>query len=72
MIAPDMATMLAFVFTDAPIAAPALQRCSSDGVDRHLQCRHRRRRHLDLRHAAGVCHRRAARAPRIAAPAIRA
>lgn len=25
MIAPDMATMLAFVFTDAPLAAPALQ-----------------------------------------------
>jgi glutamate N-acetyltransferase / amino-acid N-acetyltransferase len=25
MLAPDMATMLAFVFTDAPIAAPALQ-----------------------------------------------
>lgn len=25
MIAPDMATMLSFVFTDAPIAAPALQ-----------------------------------------------
>ena len=25
MIAPDMATMLAFVFTDAPIAAPAMQ-----------------------------------------------
>ncbi len=25
MIAPDMATMLAFVFTDAPVAAPALQ-----------------------------------------------
>jgi glutamate N-acetyltransferase/amino-acid N-acetyltransferase len=25
MIAPDMATMLAFVFTDAPIAAPVLQ-----------------------------------------------
>ena len=25
MIAPDMATMLAFVFTDAAIAAPALQ-----------------------------------------------
>src|SRR5439155_4763097 len=25
MIAPDMATLLAFVFTDAPIAAPALQ-----------------------------------------------
>jgi glutamate N-acetyltransferase/amino-acid N-acetyltransferase len=25
MIAPDMATMLSFVFTDAPVAAPALQ-----------------------------------------------
>ncbi len=25
MIAPDMATMLSFVFTDAPIAAPVLQ-----------------------------------------------
>ena len=25
MIAPDMATMLSFVFTDAPIAAPLLQ-----------------------------------------------
>ena len=32
MIAPDMATMLAFIFTDAPIAAPALQRLLADGV----------------------------------------
>ena len=32
MIAPDMATMLAFVFTDAPIAAPALQAMLSKGV----------------------------------------
>ena len=32
MIAPDMATMLAFVFTDAPIAAPALQALLSRGV----------------------------------------
>jgi glutamate N-acetyltransferase / amino-acid N-acetyltransferase len=32
MIAPDMATMLAFVFTDAPIAAPALQRLLAAGV----------------------------------------
>jgi glutamate N-acetyltransferase/amino-acid N-acetyltransferase len=32
MIAPDMATMLAFVFTDAPIAAPALQALLRDGV----------------------------------------
>jgi glutamate N-acetyltransferase/amino-acid N-acetyltransferase len=32
MIAPDMATMLSFVFTDAPIAAPALQAILSDAV----------------------------------------
>jgi glutamate N-acetyltransferase/amino-acid N-acetyltransferase len=32
MIAPDMATMLSFVFTDAPIAAPALQKLLTDGV----------------------------------------
>ncbi len=32
MIAPDMATMLAFVFTDAPIAAPALQALLKSGV----------------------------------------
>ena len=32
MIAPDMATMLAFVFTDAPIAAPVLQGLLSAGT----------------------------------------
>jgi glutamate N-acetyltransferase/amino-acid N-acetyltransferase len=32
MIAPDMATLLAFVFTDAPIAAPALQSLLARGV----------------------------------------
>jgi glutamate N-acetyltransferase/amino-acid N-acetyltransferase len=32
MIAPDMATMLSFIFTDAPISAPALQKLLSDGV----------------------------------------
>jgi glutamate N-acetyltransferase / amino-acid N-acetyltransferase len=32
MIAPDMATMLSFVFTDAPIAAPALQALVSRSV----------------------------------------
>jgi glutamate N-acetyltransferase/amino-acid N-acetyltransferase len=32
MIAPDMATMLSFVFTDAPIAAPALQAIVSASV----------------------------------------
>jgi glutamate N-acetyltransferase/amino-acid N-acetyltransferase len=34
MIAPDMATMLSFVFTDAPIAAPALQALLGKAVDR--------------------------------------
>ncbi len=32
MIAPDMATMLSFVFTDAPISAPVLQKLLSEGV----------------------------------------
>jgi glutamate N-acetyltransferase/amino-acid N-acetyltransferase len=32
MIAPDMATMLSFIFTDAAIAAPALRSLLSDGV----------------------------------------
>jgi glutamate N-acetyltransferase/amino-acid N-acetyltransferase len=32
MIAPDMATMLSFVFTDAPIGARALQALLADGV----------------------------------------
>lgn len=32
MIAPDMATMLAFIFTDAPITAPALQAMLSKSV----------------------------------------
>src|SRR5882757_6750067 len=32
MIAPDMGTMLAFVFTDAPITAPVLQALLKDGV----------------------------------------
>ena len=33
MIAPDMATMLSFVFTDAPITAPALQSLLKAGVE---------------------------------------
>jgi glutamate N-acetyltransferase/amino-acid N-acetyltransferase len=33
MIAPDMATMLAFVVTDAAVPAPALQRLLTEGVD---------------------------------------
>ena len=34
MIAPDMATMLSFVVTDAPIARAVLQALLSDGVDK--------------------------------------
>ena len=52
MIAPDMATMLSFIATDAPIAAPVLQALLSAGVGKTLQRRHRRQRHLDQRHAA--------------------
>jgi glutamate N-acetyltransferase/amino-acid N-acetyltransferase len=33
MIAPDMATMLSFIFTDAPISASALQSLLKDGVE---------------------------------------
>ncbi len=64
MIAPDMATMLAFVFTDAPIAAPVLQAMLSKSVQALLQRHHRRQRHLDLRHAAAVRHRRGGKARR--------
>ena len=64
MIAPDMATMLSFVATDAPIAAPVLQALLSRGVGQDLQRGHRRQRHLDQRHAAAVRHRRGGQARR--------
>jgi glutamate N-acetyltransferase/amino-acid N-acetyltransferase len=38
MIAPDMATMLAFVFTDAAIGAPALQAALTAATDRSFNC----------------------------------
>eukprot|EP01037_Dinobryon_pediforme_P002639 gene2639-biopygen1549 len=38
MIAPDMATMLCFIATDAKIPAAALQRMLSKGVDRSFNC----------------------------------
>jgi glutamate N-acetyltransferase/amino-acid N-acetyltransferase len=38
MIAPDMATMLSFVFTDAGIAAPVLQTLLSAGTERSFNC----------------------------------
>jgi glutamate N-acetyltransferase/amino-acid N-acetyltransferase len=38
MIAPDMATMLCFIFTDAKIPARALQAMLAQGVDRSFNC----------------------------------
>ncbi|MGL1465694.1 bifunctional ornithine acetyltransferase/N-acetylglutamate synthase, partial [Vibrio parahaemolyticus] len=38
MIAPDMATMLCFIFTDAAIAAPALQALVSRHADTTFNC----------------------------------
>ncbi|MCB5945834.1 bifunctional glutamate N-acetyltransferase/amino-acid acetyltransferase ArgJ [Acidocella sp. KAb 2-4] len=38
MIAPDMATMLSFIFTDAAIPAPALQAMLAKGVDGTFNC----------------------------------
>jgi len=38
MIQPDMATMLSFIFTDAPIAAPVLQQLLSRGADGSFNC----------------------------------
>ncbi|MBK8907471.1 MAG: bifunctional glutamate N-acetyltransferase/amino-acid acetyltransferase ArgJ [Rhodospirillales bacterium] len=38
MIAPDMATMLAFVFTDAQITPPALQALLTDAAERTFNC----------------------------------
>ncbi|QPC43055.1 bifunctional glutamate N-acetyltransferase/amino-acid acetyltransferase ArgJ [Kaustia mangrovi] len=38
MIAPDMATMLAFLFTDAALPQPLLQEMLADSVDRSFNC----------------------------------
>jgi glutamate N-acetyltransferase/amino-acid N-acetyltransferase len=38
MIAPDMATMLVYVFTDAKISQPNLQKMVSRGTDRSFNC----------------------------------
>ena len=64
MIAPDMATMLSFIATDAPLSAGVLQALLSKGVDRQFQRRHRRQRHLDQRHADAVRDRRGCQARR--------
>ena len=61
MIAPDMATMLCFIFTDAAIAQPVLQRLLTRHVADHLQLHDGRRRHLDQRHLPAVRDRRGRR-----------
>jgi glutamate N-acetyltransferase/amino-acid N-acetyltransferase len=38
MIAPDMATMLSFVFTDAPVVAPVLQTLLAAGTAKSFNC----------------------------------
>ncbi|MFM9939827.1 MAG: bifunctional glutamate N-acetyltransferase/amino-acid acetyltransferase ArgJ [Hyphomicrobiaceae bacterium] len=38
MIAPDMATMLCFLFTDAAVSAPALQGIVKSGADKSFNC----------------------------------
>ncbi len=38
MIAPDMATMLGFIFTDAAIEAPVLQKLLSEATERTFNC----------------------------------
>ena len=57
MIAPDMATMLAYVFTDAAISSAALQRAVARRGG-FVQLRDRGQRHLDVGHADAVCDRR--------------
>ncbi len=57
MIAPDMATMLAFVFTDASLPASVLQECLSAGVGPIVQLHYRGFRYLHQRHADAVRHR---------------
>ena len=54
MIEPDMATMLAFVLTDAEVDAADPRPAVAAGRRRHLQLPERRHRHLDLRHRRGA------------------
>ena len=61
MIAPDMATMLVFIFTDAALPAKVLQKLLTRSRRTELQLHHGRWRHLDLGHGADVRHRRGGR-----------
>ncbi len=52
MIAPNMATMLAVITTDAPLTTAACDAALRSAVGTHLQPRHGRLGHLDQRHGA--------------------
>ncbi len=65
MIAPNMATMLAFFTTDAAVEPAPAARGAARGRGREPQPHHRRRRHLDQRHGRDPGQRRAAGAPAI-------
>ena len=54
MIAPDMATMLCFVFTDAKIPRRGAAGGAQEGRQGQLQRHHGRFRHLDQRHRAAL------------------
>ena len=54
MIAPDMATMLGYIFTDAAVAPALLQDMLSEATGGDVQQHHRRQRHLDQRHRAAL------------------
>ena len=58
MIAPDMATMLGFVFTDAAVAPAFLQAALAAANGRSFSCITVDQRHLDQRHRARLRHRR--------------
>ena len=67
MIHPQMATMLAFLTTDAPIAPSVLGHAAPDGRA-HLQPGNRGRRHVDERHGLRARQRRPAGGRSSAAP----
>ena len=56
MMAPDMATMLCFIFTDAAISQPALQGLLAGHAATDFQLHDGGWRHLDERHVLAVCH----------------
>ena len=62
MIAPDMATMLSYVFTDAAISRRSPAEAAVQGREGHVQCDDGRQRHLDLRHLDALRHRRGGKA----------